>query len=762
MSITRIPSTDALELPAEAIVIADAALPDSLLEDLRRSAEPLLVEAGESLKTLASVERLAERVLQRRSSRPLTIVAVGGGSIGDAVGFLASILWRGVDLWHVPTTLLAMVDSAHGGKTAVNLGTAKNQLGTFYPADRVLLVDDALATLPRAQRRDGLAELVKGLWLGDAHTLEDLEQHGGPGELAEADFEGVADRLMDLLQAAIHVKLDIVDRDPFEKKGIRTVLNLGHTVAHTLELHTGISHGQAVGWGMLAASFASGAHAGLSSRESARLRAHVRPLITPSADVRHFRDRATFNAGIARDKKRVDGRLRSVLLEAPGRPRVTDELTADDWFDAFRKATDWYRTAPLRLRRPTEARESRESDTPRRRHSPIEISASKSEMNRACVIEHLRPGDTLEIDGHSDADDVVWLQRALIQLKRTAPGDAADIYCGEGGTTFRFLTAVAAARPGVTRLRVADPLLDRPHDPLFDALRAAGARIEPLDSPEARDGFRVRGWERWPERIAVSVERSSQYASAIALLAARGEAFELDLTGDGPMTSRPYFDMTLDLLRDAGVAVDDSTPRRLRFSPTDALGAPGVLRVDRDASSAAVWQILRLLGVDIALDGQPARRQPDARAGEIVRRLAAVADTGPDKTPVDIDLGDSPDLGPMLAAAATQIETAVTLCGAPHLRHKESDRIGDLASALADVGIDVEPRPDGLAIPAGIQRPTPGAAWATHDDHRLAMAALALTASGPPLEVQNPMVVTKSYPRLWHHARQAGWWTEQA
>ena len=183
MTIDRRASTADIDLPDDAVVIADEALPARLLGGFDA---PLTVAAGESLKTLARVERLADRVLDCRASKPLTIVAVGGGSIGDAVGFLASILWRGVDLWHVPTTLLAMVDSAHGGKTAVNLGRAKNQLGTFYPADRVVLVEEALETLPIEQRRDGLVELVKGLWLGDSDALELLERDGGIGEFWSA------------------------------------------------------------------------------------------------------------------------------------------------------------------------------------------------------------------------------------------------------------------------------------------------------------------------------------------------------------------------------------------------------------------------------------------------------------------------------------------------------------------------------------------------------------------------------------------------
>ncbi|WP_168210515.1 3-dehydroquinate synthase family protein [Persicimonas caeni] len=740
--ITRARSFSALELPDDAIVVVDNALPEAWIDALP---DPIVVEAGESLKRLASIEELAGQVLERRSTRPLTLVGVGGGSIGDAVGFLASILWRGVDLWHVPTTLLAMVDSAHGGKTAVNLGAAKNQLGTFYPADRVVLVEEALATLPLEHRRDGLAELVKGLWLGDADALELLEADGGVGELASAPFDDIRERMMELLERAIDVKLDIVDQDLYETKEIRTFLNFGHTVAHTLELHTGISHGQAVCWGMLSASFLS---------DFPRLRRHVYELLTPAQVISAFEDRERFCAGIKRDKKRIEGQLRSVLLDAPGEPYVTREVSADDWYEAFREAVEWFESTPALVERRVE------------RAASLEISASKSEMNRALVIEHLRPGQT-RIDGYSTADDVAWLRRCLAELKgaelkgaelKEAESQEADgpttIFAGEGGTTFRFLSAVCAARPGETVVLAAPRLLERPHDALFDALRAAGATIEPVETDEGK-GIRVRGWSTWPERFEISAELSSQYATALALLSTSGNGFELALSGDGSIASRPYFDMTLDLLRTAGVDVTEGDGS-FQFAPTPTLDEPATLVAETDASSAAVWAFARLVGVEADVARSPqSGRQPDARAADIAAKLAKAHEEGVDS--VDVDLAEAPDLAPVLTAVATQIDPQVNIVGAAHLRHKESDRIGDLAQALADVGIEIEPRDDGMTIPAGGQTPRARGLWPTYGDHRLAMAGLLMTAGGTPLLIENPMVVAKSYPTFWHDARRVGW-----
>ncbi|MFP4600990.1 MAG: hypothetical protein ACLFVJ_22260, partial [Persicimonas sp.] len=139
----------------------------------------------------------------------------------------------------------------------------------------------------------------------------------------------------------------------------------------------------------------------------------------------------------------------------------------------------------------------------------------------------------------------------------------------------------------------------------------------------------------------------------------------------------------------------------------------------------------------------------------LARQLADAHAAGTER--VEVDLSESPDLAPVLAAVATQIDPAVEIVGAAHLRHKESDRIGDLAEALAQVGVTIEPRDDGMRIPSGVQTPRDGASWPTFGDHRLAMAGLLLTAGGVSLQIEAPMVVAKSYPNFWHHARRLGW-----
>ena len=724
--------------PEHAVFIADRALPDAILHKLPRT-HTILVDAGEPLKRLASIETLAEQVLALHSSRPLTLVAVGGGSVGDAVGFLASVLWRGVDLWHVPTTLLAMVDSAHGGKTAVNLGVAKNQLGTFYQAERILIAREILAALPFPQRREGLAELIKGLWLDDAAALPSLDDMAQ--ELASAPFAEVGDALFDALERAIAVKYRIVARDLHETLGIRTFLNFGHTIAHVLELEFGLPHGVAVAWGMYVAASLSVEHGGLELAQADRLRAHVEPILSPMTSLSERLPRERFEALAKRDKKRIDKKLRSVLLHAPGAPYVTDEITSGQWYDALIREYEAWSVAPRSVR------------WTRRDEAVISIASSKSELNRALLIAHLRPG-LIQVDGASDADDVVYLRRALEKM-RAEPTREVTVQAGLGGTTFRFLLAAAAVRQAPTIIMASARLLDRPHGAMYQALEQLGARHTPVEG-----GVQITPCGPIDGvTLTVRADASSQFASALAMLSASGASLLIQLTTSESgayaadrVASAPYLKMTLDMLEEVGVVARWEQNGRISLDGSHAAMSQATLVAHPDESSAAVWRVARFLGAPVSLAHEESSgRQPDSALEAILRDYA--------RTPADeifsVSLHESPDLAPVLTAAAVMSEAGLEITGASHLRLKESNRIEELCEAYADVGIEVLPRQDGLLVPVGIQRAREGAAWRTFEDHRLAMTGALLTLRDA-LHIEEPWVVAKSYPGFWADLRRAG------
>jgi shikimate kinase / 3-dehydroquinate synthase len=252
------------------------------------------VPPGEEAKSVATAERLWREL---RLDRGGTLVALGGGCTTDAAGLVSATYLRGVAWVPVPTTLLAQVDAAIGGKTALNLPEGKNLVGAFHWPVRTIVDPALLATLPERERREGMAEVVKtGLLAGEPlWELPDPE----------------------LVRRCAAFKAAVCLRDPLDR-GERAVLNLGHTFAHALEAGSGgaVSHGQAVALGLLAALRLSGLEPGV-----------VEEILRPRP-VRADRERAW--AALRRDKKVSGGRVRLVLLEAPGRPVVGAELPEDE------------------------------------------------------------------------------------------------------------------------------------------------------------------------------------------------------------------------------------------------------------------------------------------------------------------------------------------------------------------------------------------------------------------------------------------------
>jgi 3-dehydroquinate synthase len=210
----------------------------------------LQVPDGEPAKKLATIETLAERLVRLGADRKAVLIAFGGGVVGDVTGLLASLYMRGVELVQIPTTVLAQVDASVGGKTGVNLGAGKNLLGTYHHPRVVLIDPEVLRTLSDRAFRAGLYEALKCGIIGDLDLFLRFEQKRS--QILKRDpveMEG-------LIAASVKLKAEIVSADE-QEGGLRRVLNLGHTIGHALEAETGyktLLHGEAVAWGLLAAT----------------------------------------------------------------------------------------------------------------------------------------------------------------------------------------------------------------------------------------------------------------------------------------------------------------------------------------------------------------------------------------------------------------------------------------------------------------------------------------------------------------------------
>src|SRR2546425_1425275 len=263
-----------------------------------------LFDDAESAKNLRSVEEITRSLCRAGADRKSLIVAVGGGVVGDVAGFAAAAYLRGVKLVHIPTTVVAQVDSSIGGKTGVNLPEGKNLVGAFYPPALVLTDPEVLRTLPEREYRGGLAEVIKHAVIADAKMFAWLE----------ANFDQVRRRdaaaLAWLIPRNIAIKARVVSRDEKES-GLREILNFGHTFAHALESLTKyqrFQHGEAVAWGMIAAAFL-GHELGLTRADDvSRIVALVRrlgplppwPRVAPATLLHVMRSDKKTRAGILR------------------------------------------------------------------------------------------------------------------------------------------------------------------------------------------------------------------------------------------------------------------------------------------------------------------------------------------------------------------------------------------------------------------------------------------------------------------------------
>jgi 3-dehydroquinate synthase len=300
------------------------------------------VPDGERSKTTASVQRLYDALVEASLGRDALVVAVGGGVIGDMAGFAAATYMRGVDWVPVPTTLLAMVDSAVGGKVGVNHPRAKNMIGAFHQPRAVVADPAFLDTLPPRQRQAGAYEVLKCGVIGDPSLFEAVRR-APPALLGWS-----AAALDEAIAAAVRLKADVVSRDEREG-GLRRVLNLGHTLGHAFESLTSyrrFTHGEAVGWGLIGASAIARSRGLLPAADFEAIASAVDGL-GPRPGLGRLPTERVLDA-VAHDKKAQDGRVPFVLPAGIGRVEIAADVATGEILAALDELRS--RRAPARRR----------------------------------------------------------------------------------------------------------------------------------------------------------------------------------------------------------------------------------------------------------------------------------------------------------------------------------------------------------------------------------------------------------------------------
>ncbi len=282
------------------------------------------VPAGEKSKALGQVEKVCDEMIAAGLDRKAFVIALGGGVVGDLAGFVAAIYYRGIPYVQIPTTIIAQVDSAVGGKTGVNAAGGKNLIGSFHQPRFVLADVGTLDTLPEREFNEGFGEVIKHAIIRDAQLFEDI---------AKLDRANMAP----LIAQNVAIKAQIVSADEHETTGERALLNFGHTVGHGIEAAAGYGrylHGEAISLGIVAACYLSAKKAGLSAHDHERIILRLKQFDLP---VKLPSDISTDSiiAALKTDKKFSQGKIRFVLTSKIGSAFLSDEVGMADILEAI-------------------------------------------------------------------------------------------------------------------------------------------------------------------------------------------------------------------------------------------------------------------------------------------------------------------------------------------------------------------------------------------------------------------------------------------
>lgn len=732
------------------------------------------VSPGENNKLRETKAQVEDFLLLEGCTRDTVILAVGGGVVGDMIGFVAATFMRGVRVVQVPTTLLAMVDSAVGGKTAVDTKMGKNFIGAFHQPLFVFADVGFLDTLPARQLVNGMAEVIKTAAIWDEAEFARLERFAPrfSAAVAAGDLAPVRAELVAAVLGSVRVKAHVVLSDEKEA-GLRNLLNFGHTVGHAIEalVTPQALHGECVAigmvleaelsrhWGVLAAAAVARLAKCLAAYGLPVLVGDARFVLRIGAKKLQLRV-ALLLAKMAVDKKNDGATIRLVILGAIGR---CHELRAHA---VPREDLAFVLTDEVAVH-------AFPSPPPRTVTPP----GSKSISNRALVLAALGTG-TVRITNLLHSDDTRHMLAAVAALEGatvateddalvvTGHGGAfaaarGELYLGNAGTAARFLASVACLVPGTTVLTGNARMQERPIAPLVEALRGNGAGIEYLNKAGSLP-LRVLGNVLRGGRIELAASVSSQYVSLILMCAPYARE-EVTLVLDGRPISQLYIDMTIAMMRDFGIEVarDGHTYRVPRGVYTN----PPTYEVELDALLATYpLAFAALTGTTCTVPNiGRALLQGDARfAVEVLAPMGCTVTQTATLTTVrgpprgglralSVDMEPMTDAFLTAAVVAAVAQGRTTIVGIANQRVKECNRIRAMVDELAKFGVRADELDDGIAVHGTrIERLEAPPSVHTYDDHRVAMSLSLLAGLAPrPVRIEERRCTGKTWPGWW-------------
>jgi pentafunctional AROM polypeptide len=759
------------------------------------------VSPGENNKNRETKAAIEDFLLCEGCTRDTVILAVGGGVIGDMIGFVAATFMRGVRVIQVPTSLLAMVDSSVGGKTAIDTPLGKNFIGAFHQPKYVFIDVQFLETLPARQFINGMAEVVKtaAIWNESEFVrLEDFAERFLSVVTSEKpDLLSIKDEMVKTVLESVKVKAEVVSSDEKEA-GLRNLLNFGHTIGHAIEavLTPQALHGECVSVGMIFEAELSRYLGILSPVAVARLEKCLVAYGLPvTLDDKSFLEKIGHKRNLIEldillkkmsiDKKNDGSTIKCVLLQSIGKC-YKEQAHPVSKQDLGFVLTEEVLVHPFDLNKiPKE--------------SVIVPPGSKSISNRALILAALGTG-TVRIKNLLHSDDTKHMLDAVAALKgaEISTEDNGDtivltgngghllsvdepLYLGNAGTASRFLTTVASLvgidskSKGEIVLTGNARMKERPIGPLVDALKSNGSKIEYLNKEgslplKIESGRGLKGG-----RIELAATVSSQYVSSILMCAPYAdEPVTLALVGGKPI-SQLYIDMTTAMMKTFGISVTRSTDEEHTYHiPKGHYVNPSEYVIESDASSATYpLAFAAMTGTTVTIPNIGASSlQGDARFAvdvlkpmgcKVVQTATSTTVTGPpvgELVPLPhIDMEPMTDAfltASVVAAIATDgNNTPTEITGIANQRVKECNRIEAMMLGLGKFGIKTKELEDGLQV-YGIDYKslnTPSVedrGIVTYDDHRVAMSfSLVSGLAKQPVLIQERRCTGKTWPGWW-------------
>ncbi|KAF8581457.1 Pentafunctional AroM protein [Ramaria rubella] len=767
-----------------------------------------VISPGETSKSREGKAEIEDFLLGKSCTRDSVILALGGGVVGDLVGFVAATFMRGVRFVQIPTTLLAMVDSSIGGKTAIDTPHGKNLIGAFWQPEYIFIDAAFLETLPAREFSNGMAEVVKtaAIWNQDDFALlesrsQDIfdavqtPSHNYAGRREKTRSESQA-LLLKVIVGSISVKAHIVTVDERET-GLRNLVNFGHTIGHAIEaiLTPTILHGECVSIGSILEAEISRQLGHLGQVAVGRLLRVLKAYNLPVSmkDSRITAVPASRSLSVDRlldvmkiDKKNSGVTKKIVLLARIG--KTVEEKASAVADDVIRRtlaeAVCVIPSMPRNVRMTT--------------------PGSKSISNRALVLAALGQG-TCRLKNILHSDDTQVMMAALEELKGAefawedngetlvvvggcgalqAPQNNKEIYLGNAGTAARFLTSVCTLVKGEnarTTITGNARMKQRPVGPLVDALRANGSLITYLESegclPITID-VSPSGFRGGHIQLAASV--SSQYVSSILLCAPyAAEDIILELVG-GQVISQPYIDMTIAMMRAFGIKVARDPQTDVYHIKRGTYCNPSEYAIESDASSATYpLAIAAITGTTCTIENIGRNSlQGDARFAKmvlepmgctVVQTETETTVTGPSVKEglraggaIDMELMTDAFLtASVLAAVATRpaleerragVEGGIStrIVGIANQRVKECNRIKAMIDELGKFGVKTTELDDGLEVYGqDVNLLKHGVHVHCYDDHRVAMAFTVLATKVSETVLDEKRCVEKTWPNWW-------------